>query len=101
MSGSGFGTKPSDGKTGASLQYHTSKEYETLTQPQKDELQKWQENKSNKLWRTGEHNQGRGQEGRGKNPGSKQENYKQGRVIIESVYKNMKAISKKKGEVGE
>eukprot|EP00957_Ditylum_brightwellii_P181108 13796146-Ditylum_brightwellii.AAC.1 len=36
--GSGFGTKPSAGKTGVSLQYHTSEEYEALTQPQKDEL---------------------------------------------------------------
>eukprot|EP00957_Ditylum_brightwellii_P099516 7580259-Ditylum_brightwellii.AAC.1 len=38
VSGSDFGTKPSAGKTGVSLQYHTSKEYEVLTQPQKDEL---------------------------------------------------------------
>eukprot|EP00957_Ditylum_brightwellii_P038180 2886498-Ditylum_brightwellii.AAC.3 len=39
VSGSGFGTKPSADKTGVSLQYHTSKEYEALTQPKKDELQ--------------------------------------------------------------
>eukprot|EP00957_Ditylum_brightwellii_P093738 7137064-Ditylum_brightwellii.AAC.2 len=38
---------------------------------------------------------------KGKSPCSKQENYKQGRAIAASVYKNMKAISKKKGEVGE
>eukprot|EP00957_Ditylum_brightwellii_P143990 10971752-Ditylum_brightwellii.AAC.1 len=43
VSGSGFGTKPSAGKTGVSLTYHTSEEYEVLTQPQKDELQEWQE----------------------------------------------------------
>eukprot|EP00957_Ditylum_brightwellii_P097924 7457808-Ditylum_brightwellii.AAC.1 len=39
VSGSGFGAKPSASKTGISLRYHTSKEYEALTQPQKDELQ--------------------------------------------------------------
>eukprot|EP00957_Ditylum_brightwellii_P144041 10975586-Ditylum_brightwellii.AAC.1 len=33
-----FGTKSSAGKTGISLRYHTSKEYEVLAQPQKDEL---------------------------------------------------------------
>eukprot|EP00957_Ditylum_brightwellii_P002243 172384-Ditylum_brightwellii.AAC.1 len=38
VSGSGLGTKPSAGKTGMSLRYHTSEEYEALTQPQKDEL---------------------------------------------------------------
>ena len=38
VSGSGFGTNPSAGKTGANLRYHTSKEYEALTQQQKDEL---------------------------------------------------------------
>eukprot|EP00957_Ditylum_brightwellii_P206941 15350674-Ditylum_brightwellii.AAC.2 len=37
-SGYGYGTKPSAGKTGVSLRYHTFKEYEALTQPQKDEL---------------------------------------------------------------
>eukprot|EP00957_Ditylum_brightwellii_P064040 4858100-Ditylum_brightwellii.AAC.1 len=41
VSGSGFGTKPSAVKTGVSLRYHTSEEYEPLTQPQKDELQEW------------------------------------------------------------
>eukprot|EP00957_Ditylum_brightwellii_P163206 12427293-Ditylum_brightwellii.AAC.1 len=41
VSGSGFGAKPSAGKTGISLQYHTSEEYEVLIQPQKDELQEW------------------------------------------------------------
>eukprot|EP00957_Ditylum_brightwellii_P034928 2646989-Ditylum_brightwellii.AAC.1 len=40
-------------------------------------------------------------EERGKNPCSKQENYKQGRAIAASVFKNMKAISKQKGEMGE
>eukprot|EP00957_Ditylum_brightwellii_P029443 2225297-Ditylum_brightwellii.AAC.1 len=60
VSGSGFGTKQIAGKTGVSLQYHTSKEYEALTQPQRDELQEWQEekSKSSKLWRTSECNQG-------------------------------------------
>ena len=55
VSGSGFGTKPSAGKTGVSLQYHTFDEYQTLTQPQKDELRDWQEakTKSPKSWRTG------------------------------------------------
>eukprot|EP00957_Ditylum_brightwellii_P065226 4946608-Ditylum_brightwellii.AAC.1 len=38
VSGSGCGTKPSAGKTGISLRYHTSEEYEALAQPQKDEL---------------------------------------------------------------
>eukprot|EP00957_Ditylum_brightwellii_P131386 10020216-Ditylum_brightwellii.AAC.1 len=38
VSGSGFETKPSAGKTGISLRYHTSEEYEALSQPQKDEL---------------------------------------------------------------
>eukprot|EP00957_Ditylum_brightwellii_P008303 628039-Ditylum_brightwellii.AAC.1 len=46
VSGSGFGTKPSTGKTGVSLRYHTSKEYQALTQPHKDELQDWQEAKT-------------------------------------------------------
>jgi hypothetical protein len=41
VSGSGFGTKPSAGKRGVSLWYHTSEEYEALTQPQKDELLEW------------------------------------------------------------
>eukprot|EP00957_Ditylum_brightwellii_P156807 11935210-Ditylum_brightwellii.AAC.1 len=36
VSGSGFGTKSSAGKTGVSLRFHTSKEYQALTQPQKD-----------------------------------------------------------------
>eukprot|EP00957_Ditylum_brightwellii_P074381 5650982-Ditylum_brightwellii.AAC.1 len=73
VSGSGFGTKPSAGKTGISLKYHTSKEYEALTLPQKDELQECQEekSKSTKLWKISGHNQGRGQGGRGKSPGSK------------------------------
>eukprot|EP00957_Ditylum_brightwellii_P180288 13733995-Ditylum_brightwellii.AAC.1 len=39
--GSGFGTKPSASKTGVSLRYHISEEYEALTQSQKDELQEW------------------------------------------------------------
>eukprot|EP00957_Ditylum_brightwellii_P176605 13450535-Ditylum_brightwellii.AAC.1 len=43
---SGFGTKPSAGKTGISMRYHISEEYEALTQPKKDELQEWQEEKS-------------------------------------------------------
>eukprot|EP00957_Ditylum_brightwellii_P189266 14405783-Ditylum_brightwellii.AAC.1 len=38
VSGSGFGTKPSAGKTGVILQYHTSEECKALTQPQKDEF---------------------------------------------------------------
>eukprot|EP00957_Ditylum_brightwellii_P185879 14151702-Ditylum_brightwellii.AAC.1 len=38
VTGSGFGTKPSAGKPGVSLRYHTSEEYGALTQPQKDEL---------------------------------------------------------------
>eukprot|EP00957_Ditylum_brightwellii_P100677 7672988-Ditylum_brightwellii.AAC.1 len=38
VSGSGFKTKPSAGKTGVSLRYHTSDKYKALTQPQKDEL---------------------------------------------------------------
>eukprot|EP00957_Ditylum_brightwellii_P054152 4101629-Ditylum_brightwellii.AAC.1 len=38
VSGSGFGINPSAGKTGVSLRYHTSEEYEALTQSQKDEL---------------------------------------------------------------
>ena len=101
VSGSGFGTKPSAGKTGVSLRYHTSEEYQALTQPQKDELQDWREQKtkSTKLWRTG--TQGRGQGGRGRNSGRKRETYKQGRAIAASVYKNMRSISKQKGEVGE
>eukprot|EP00957_Ditylum_brightwellii_P001030 81849-Ditylum_brightwellii.AAC.1 len=54
VSGSGFGTKPSTGKTGVSLRYHTPEEYQALTQPQKDELQDWREvkSKSSKSWRT-------------------------------------------------
>eukprot|EP00957_Ditylum_brightwellii_P105099 8010623-Ditylum_brightwellii.AAC.1 len=54
VSGSGFGSKPSASKTGVSLWYHTSKEYEVLTQSQKDEFQECRENKSKstKLWRT-------------------------------------------------
>eukprot|EP00957_Ditylum_brightwellii_P127926 9755752-Ditylum_brightwellii.AAC.1 len=78
-----FGTKPSASRTGVSLRYHTSKEYKALTQPQKDELQEWQEkkSKSTKLWKTSGCNQGQGQGGRGKSPSSKQENYKQGRAI--------------------
>eukprot|EP00957_Ditylum_brightwellii_P128338 9788602-Ditylum_brightwellii.AAC.1 len=53
VSGSGFGTKPSAGKIGVRLRYHTSEEYEALTKPQKGERQKWQEEKckSAKLWR--------------------------------------------------
>eukprot|EP00957_Ditylum_brightwellii_P138258 10538473-Ditylum_brightwellii.AAC.1 len=31
----------------------------------------------------------------------KKDNYKQGKAIASSVFKNMKAISKQKGEVGE
>eukprot|EP00957_Ditylum_brightwellii_P141662 10792008-Ditylum_brightwellii.AAC.1 len=38
VTGSGFGTKPSAVKTGVSLRYHTSEEYEALIHPQKDEL---------------------------------------------------------------
>eukprot|EP00957_Ditylum_brightwellii_P113884 8682286-Ditylum_brightwellii.AAC.1 len=38
VTGLGFGTKPSAGKTGKSLRYHTAEEYEALMQPQKDEL---------------------------------------------------------------
>eukprot|EP00957_Ditylum_brightwellii_P150586 11466287-Ditylum_brightwellii.AAC.1 len=72
VSGSGFGTKTSAGKTGVSLRYHTSKEYEALNQSQKDELQEWQEEKpkSSKWWRTCGRNQGQGQGqgGRGRNP---------------------------------
>eukprot|EP00957_Ditylum_brightwellii_P042175 3194238-Ditylum_brightwellii.AAC.1 len=70
MSGSGFGTKASAGKTGVSLRYHTSEEYEALTQPQKDELQEWREekSKSTKSWKTSGHNRGQGQGGRGKIP---------------------------------
>eukprot|EP00957_Ditylum_brightwellii_P069692 5292652-Ditylum_brightwellii.AAC.1 len=40
------------------------------------------------------------EEGEG-TPKEKSDNYKQGRTIAASVFKNMKAISKKKGEVGE
>eukprot|EP00957_Ditylum_brightwellii_P002198 168801-Ditylum_brightwellii.AAC.1 len=60
VSGSGFGAKPSAGKTGVSLRYHTSEEYEALSQPQKDELQEWQEekSKSSKLWKTSGRNGG-------------------------------------------
>eukprot|EP00957_Ditylum_brightwellii_P046802 3552431-Ditylum_brightwellii.AAC.1 len=59
--------KPSTGKTGVSLRCHTSEEYQALTQPQRDELQDWQEakTKSSKLWRTG--TQGQCQGGRGRN----------------------------------
>eukprot|EP00957_Ditylum_brightwellii_P188885 14377931-Ditylum_brightwellii.AAC.2 len=93
VSGSGSGTKPSASKADISLGYHTSEEYEALTQPQKDELQEWQEerSKTTQSWKANE-------EGKGKSPRSKQENYKQGRVIAASVFKNMKTISKKKGE---
>eukprot|EP00957_Ditylum_brightwellii_P042719 3234548-Ditylum_brightwellii.AAC.1 len=61
VSESGFGTKPSAGKTGMSLRYHTSEEYKELTQPQKDELLEWQEekSKSSKSWKIGGRNQGR------------------------------------------
>eukprot|EP00957_Ditylum_brightwellii_P072337 5498203-Ditylum_brightwellii.AAC.2 len=38
VTGSGFGTKLSASKTGVSLRYHTSEEYEALAQPQKGEL---------------------------------------------------------------
>eukprot|EP00957_Ditylum_brightwellii_P051504 3904376-Ditylum_brightwellii.AAC.1 len=38
---SGLGTKPSARESGVSLRYHTTKEYEALTQPQRDELQEW------------------------------------------------------------
>eukprot|EP00957_Ditylum_brightwellii_P150441 11455504-Ditylum_brightwellii.AAC.1 len=39
VSESSFGTKLSASKTGVSIKYHTSKEYEALTWPQKDKLQ--------------------------------------------------------------
>eukprot|EP00957_Ditylum_brightwellii_P065172 4943113-Ditylum_brightwellii.AAC.1 len=39
--------------------------------------------------------------GKGESPCNKQENYKQGRAIAASVYKNMKTISKERGGVGE
>eukprot|EP00957_Ditylum_brightwellii_P114039 8695194-Ditylum_brightwellii.AAC.1 len=78
VSGSGFGTKSSA---------------------------KWREekSKSTKSWRTNGHGQGQGQNRGGKRMGpcSKQENSKQGRAIAASVYKNMKTISKQKGEVRE
>eukprot|EP00957_Ditylum_brightwellii_P033233 2517958-Ditylum_brightwellii.AAC.1 len=37
----GFGSKPSAGTLRVSLRYHTAEEYESLTQPHKDELCKW------------------------------------------------------------
>eukprot|EP00957_Ditylum_brightwellii_P075677 5751176-Ditylum_brightwellii.AAC.1 len=79
VTGTGFGTKPSTSKTG------------------------WQEEKSKpaKSQRANGRGQGQGRGGREKTSGSKQENYKQGRAIAASVFKNIKAISKKKGEVGE
>eukprot|EP00957_Ditylum_brightwellii_P104310 7945545-Ditylum_brightwellii.AAC.1 len=65
-----FGTKPSASKTSVNLRYHTSEEYEALTQPQKDELQEWQEEefKPAKLWRANGCGQGQGQGGREKSP---------------------------------
>eukprot|EP00957_Ditylum_brightwellii_P082528 6274069-Ditylum_brightwellii.AAC.1 len=60
VSGSGFGTKPSACKTNVNLRYHTSKEHKALTQPPKDELQEWQEERSKSAmsWRANRHNQG-------------------------------------------
>eukprot|EP00957_Ditylum_brightwellii_P136935 10443018-Ditylum_brightwellii.AAC.1 len=57
--------------------------------------------KSSKSWRTGGRNQGRGQGERGRNLGRKRDNYKQGRAIAATIFKNMKAISKQKREVGK
>eukprot|EP00957_Ditylum_brightwellii_P111031 8467494-Ditylum_brightwellii.AAC.1 len=58
-------------------------------------------NKSKPVQQRKANEHGRGQEGKGKSPYSKQESYKQVRVIAASVYKNMKSNSKKKGEEGE
>eukprot|EP00957_Ditylum_brightwellii_P133021 10142913-Ditylum_brightwellii.AAC.1 len=59
VSGSGFRTKSSADKKGVNLRLDTAKEYEALTQPQKDELQEWQE-KSNptQSWKANRHGQG-------------------------------------------
>eukprot|EP00957_Ditylum_brightwellii_P054417 4122856-Ditylum_brightwellii.AAC.1 len=100
VTASGFGTKPIAGKTGISLRYHTSEEYEELTQSQKDELQEWKE-KSNPTQSRKANGRGQEQGEKRKSPCSKQENYKQDRMIAASVYMNMKAISKKKRDVGE
>ena len=39
--------KPSIGKTGVHLHYHTNSEYRTLTPEQKDELCEWRANNPN------------------------------------------------------
>eukprot|EP00957_Ditylum_brightwellii_P107268 8184927-Ditylum_brightwellii.AAC.1 len=67
VTGSDFGTKPNASKTGVSLQYHTSEVYEALTQPQKDELQEWQEKSKPTQWKKA-NRCGQGQGGMGKSP---------------------------------
>eukprot|EP00957_Ditylum_brightwellii_P105427 8037303-Ditylum_brightwellii.AAC.2 len=68
----------------------------SLSQPQKDKICKWH-NKSKWGQTRKTQGQGKGQGGRGIQS-SKHETCKLDRTIASTVYKNMKFISKKKGE---
>eukprot|EP00957_Ditylum_brightwellii_P103548 7889307-Ditylum_brightwellii.AAC.3 len=58
------------GKSGVSLRYYSAKEYEALTQSQKDSFQEWC-NKSKPVQQRKAQGHGRGQGGKGESPSSK------------------------------